>query len=301
MVLYYSGLRKCLTVSKNDGFRFSKNTTYGLGGGATTAYFPENLVQARQAYDGSVEQNKKVFVLGNGSNVLASDKTFDGSVICSKKLKGIVRLSDNRLLCLAGTKVGDLLNYCKAKGLGGLEFMYGIPATVGGAAYMNAGVGEYCLGNHIDKILLYDGKNRYLRQKDCAFAYRYSTMRDINGIILAIIVKTTPTIREEIESRTEFFKQKRRRLPSGKSCGCVFKNPCGYSAGEIIDKAGLKGVSIGSATVSEEHANFIINRGSCAEDVKKLISLVKRTVWEKFGVQLSEEVVYIGDFNGTDS
>lgn len=301
MLLYYSGLKTSLTVSKNDCFKFKNNTTYGLGGGAACAYFPANLIQARKAYDECVKQNKKIFVLGNGSNVLASDNGFDGGVICTQKLKGIVRLSGNRLLCLAGTKISELLSYCKAKGLGGLEFTYGIPATVGGAAYMNAGVGDYAIGKLIDKVWFYDGKMRYLCQNDCNFAYRHSTMRDINGIILAIIVKTTPTTNEEIESRIEFFKQKRRHLPAGRSCGCVFKNPCGYSAGALIEKAGLKGVSIGCATVSEKHANFIINRGNCAEDVKRLISLVKRTVWDKFGVQLSEEVVYIGDFNGTDS
>ncbi len=301
MLLYYSGLNKSLTVSKKDGFTFRNNTTYGLGGGANAAYFPQNTVQAIWAYDECKSQNKELFVLGNGSNVLASDSGFNGNVICTKYLKGIVRLNGGRLFCLAGTKLSELINYCKIKGLGGIEYLYGIPATVGGAAYMNAGVGDFSIGNSIDKVLIYDGKKRYLSQIDCNFAYRHSTMRDINCLILAIIVNTNPATRQEIENQIDYFRHRRRHLPTGKSCGCVFKNPCGYSAGALIEKAGLKGVSVGSASVSQAHANFIINRGHSSEDVKKLIDLVKRTVKEKFGVQLSEEVVYIGDFNGTDS
>ncbi len=301
MLLYKCGLNKSLTVCKNDGFTFAANTTYGLGGKAFAAYFPENIVQATKAFDICAKQGKGTFVLGNGSDVLASDSGFDGNVISTKRLRGIIGLSGNRIFCLAGTRISDLLKYCAERGLGGLEFLYGIPATVGGAAYMNAGISDYSIGAHIEKVLVYDGKKRYFDQKSCNFTYRHSTMRDINCLILAVVIRLEAVSIVEIEARTDFFRQKRMRLPKGRSCGCVFKNPEGYFAGALIERANLKGVAIGSASVSPEHANFIINNGRSSADVKALIDLVKRTVKEKFGITLYEEVVYIGDFDGTDS
>lgn len=300
MLLYYSGLENSLTVRGNGNFTFANNTTYGLGGKARVAYMPKNILQAQAAFCECSKQGGEFFVLGNGSNVLASDKAFDGNVISTKRLDGIIRQNDNKLFCLAGTKISVLLNYCRDRQLGGLEYLYGIPATIGGAAYMNAGVAGFSIGNNVAKVLIYDGKKRYLNQNMCDFAYRHSTMRDIKCIILAVIVKVKSMPLSEIEYRTDYFKQRRKHLPKGRSCGCVFKNPKGFSAGALIEQANLKGASIGSAFVSPDHANFIINNGSSAKDVKALIDLVKQTVRDKFGVELVEEVVYIGDFNGTD-
>lgn len=302
MLLYKSGIEGCLTrppQAKND-FLFSLNTTYGLGGRATVAYYPKNLVEARRVVDELNSKGQKFTVIGSGSNILASDKGFNGAVISTKKLSGIINRG-NRLTCLAGTKISTLLAYCKKRNFGGLEYLNGIPASIGGAAYMNAGVGADCIGNDILSVAAYDGKTRILSHKSCNFAYRQSTMRDINALILSVTVKIRPASSEEIEKRTEYFKSRRVHIPKGKSCGCVFKNPQGISAGLLIDSANLKGLSVGGAFVSPDHANFIINNGGTASDVRTLIETVRTKVFEKFGILLREEVVYIGEFNEFNS
>ncbi len=299
MLLYYRGVDNSLKLVGSNNFCFSHNTTYRLGGKAKIAFFPRNIPQAQAAFDYCNNNNLKFFILGNGSNVLASDDGFDGAVICTKKLKGIIRLSENRLFCLAGTTVAQLLNYCKNHSIGGVEYLAKIPATVGGAAFMNAGAAGKFIGTDAEKVLIYDGKKRYLSQNDCNFTYKHSTMRDINSIILAVVLKLSPMDSREIADNVSHFSGLRQNLPKGRSCGCVFKNPAGYSAGLLIDKAGLKGIRCGTAVVSCRHANFIISEGGSAEDVKLLINLVKHFVKLKFGVELCEEVVYIGDFNET--
>ncbi len=300
MLLYKSGIEKLESLAKpqqNPKMSFAKSTTYGLGGGAKLWFEPKSLYSAKRCYDFCKASGAPVFVLGNGSNVLASDKEFDGTVIRTKRLKGIVRQDDDSLFCLAGTTVSELLTYCRKNLLTGLEFLYGIPASVGGAAFMNAGVKGLAIGDNIRKVLLYDGKNVVLNNSQCNFGYRRSTMRDINAIILAIVVNTRSASLKEIEEKTRYFKERRKNLPRGRSCGCVFKNPQGISAGALIDNAGLKGLTVGGASVSSEHANFIINKGGSSSDVKSLIAIVKKRVFEKFGVELCEEVVYIGEFN----
>ena len=300
MLLYKSGLDKFTNVAAVKTIRqfdFSKNTTYGLGGRAEIAYLPKTIYEAKKVFDRLSSSHTKFEILGNGSNVLVSDKGVSGDVICTKSLCGIIRLDKNRLMCLAGTRIVELLAYCKNRGLGGLEYLYGIPATVGGAAFMNAGVNGVAFGENIESVRVYDGKTRILSREMCNFGYRHSTMRDINALILSIIVNVDECDAEEIENRIEFYKQRRMHLPKGKSCGCVFKNPKGFSAGYLIEAAGLKGVKCGGAYVSDKHASFIINGGGCASDVKILIGKVKDKVFEKFGVLLQEEVVYIGDFN----
>ena len=300
MLSYKSGAKRAISHShiiKSEQFEFSRYTTYGLGGEARVAYIPNNIPQAKLAYDTLKKEQIPFKLIGNGSNLLVSDNGFDGGVISTRKLKGLVRLSDDKILCLAGTTVGELLKYCKANCLGGLEYLYGIPATIGGAAYMNAGVSGYAIGDNIVSVKVYDGKTTVLPHKICNFAYRHSTMRDINALILSIIVKVDKFSADELERRIAYFKERRKRLPVGRSCGCVFKNPAGVSAGYLIEQAGLKGFTVGGATVSNQHASFIINNNGTADDVKRVIEFVKRRVLEKFGVLLEEEVVYIGEFN----
>ena len=300
MLLYKSGLERVTNVASIktvSPFKFSKNTTYGLGGEAETAYLPKTIYEAKLVFDRLSSTRTKFEILGNGSNVLVSDQGISGAVICTKNLRAIIRLDKNRIMCLAGTRIGELLTYCKKHNLGGLEYLYGIPATVGGAAYMNAGVSGVAFGENIESVSVYDGKTRILSRKMCNFGYRYSTMRDINALILSIIVNVDECSALEIDERIKYYKQRRSHLPKGKSCGCVFKNPDGYSAGYLIDAAGLKGLRCGGAHISDKHASFIINDGGCAGDVKLLIEKVKSKVFEKFGVLLKEEVVYIGDFN----
>lgn len=279
----------------ND-FSFAKNTTYACGGNAEIAYFPNSIKQAIQIYARIAEAGKKFIVLGNGSNVLASDNNFEGAVICTKDLNGIRRVGENALFCYAGTKVASLIKYCIDYGLGGLEYLAGIPATVGGLAFMNGGAGGSYICENIMNVLFYDGSIHKFSNKKCKFGYKYSIMRDINCFVLGVELKIYPQNSENVRKNVYTYLNRRKFHPKGASCGCVFKNTGGISAGKLIDECGLKGLNCGGAFVSERHANFLINKGGSAADVYKLIATVKEKVFEQTGIMLEEEVVYIGDF-----
>lgn len=274
-------------------------TTYGIGGRAEM-YFPSNLSSAKRIYDKLQSEGRQPLVIGNGSNILAADSGTSCPVICTRRLKGIVSLGEGKLLVLSGTTVGELLSYCKVHCLGGLEYLAGIPATVGGLTYMNGGAAGEFICENVLFVKYYARHNCILDNKKCNFSYKHSTMCDINCLILSIILKTYPSTRQEIQSNIDSVLSRRATLPKGRSCGCVFKNPRGDYAARLIELAGLKGKSVGRAHVSRIHSNFIISDGASAEDVKELIGIVKARVLEKFDVALEEEVVYIGDFNGSD-
>ena len=164
---------------------------------------------------------------------------------------------------------------------------------------MNACAGGKSVSDVLLSCTIFDSKVRVLSNKFCNFGYKYSTMRDINCIITAVEFYIREENREIVSKNTEKYLNARANQPKGRSCGCVFKNPKGLSAGKLIDQCGLKGLTVGRAAVSREHANFIINYGCKASDIYKLIQMVKKTVKDKTGILLEEEVVYIGEFNET--
>lgn len=297
-----SGSTKIIdNVPKEYDFSFVKNTTYGCGGIAKIAYFPKSIRQAVAVYNYLVHNEIKYIILGNGSNILASDKFFDGAVISTKLLTGVYRTGANTIFCRAGTKVSSLLKYCAVNGFGGLEYLAGIPASLGGLVFMNGEAGGKCVGENVAKVKLFDGKIRNLQNNYCHFGHKYSIMRDINSVILGVELKFVQKSSEAVKESIAQYLENRSCQPKGKSCGCVFKNVGTESAGKIIDEAGLKGLTIGCAKVSDAHANFIINSGARSSDVYALINEVKRRVYEQKGILLEEEVVYIGDFNDTFS
>lgn len=287
-------------IDRQFNFDFSKNTSYGLGGIGKVAYFPKTEEEAIRILNTLKQYNQKFIVLGCGSNVLVSDKFFDGIIISTSKLKGIYKTADG-ITCLSGTTVAELLIYCRKNGLSGLEFLAGIPASVGGLSFMNAGAGGKYISDVLKNCTVYDGKLRNFSNKLCNFGYKYSTMRDINGIILSCSFKLQQVDPQLVSQNINKYISSRLALPKGRSCGCVFKNPEGCSAGKLIEYCGLKGFAYGGARVSREHANFIINEYAAASDVYRLIRFVKKTVFQITGVALEEEVVYIGDFNDSFS
>ena len=236
-------------VEKNKAFTFSHYTTYGLGGGAKCAFFPKNLLEARAVYSTLKEREQPFTILGNGSNVLASDDGFDGYVICTSKMRGIIRIDGGTIFCLSGTTVGQLMRYCITHGLGGLEYLAGIPASVGGLACMNGGAGGKYISSNIVSVNL-----------------------------------------------TRFYLSRRSSLPKGRSCGCVFKNPPGLSAGMLIEQCGLAGYGTRRAYVSPRNCKFIINDGASANEIKRIIDAVKNIVYNELQIRLEEEVVFVGQF-----
>ena len=302
MLSYISGKIKgkyVLSAGKSVRRKLSECTTYGLGG-AAEIYYPENILQARAAYDRITARGHRPIILGNGSNVLASDAGTETPIICTKGMRGIYVSGTNEITCLAGTMVGELVRYCISQGKGGVEYLAGIPATIGGLACMNGGAGGKFISENIISVRLYVGKTVILDNKSCQFSYKHSTMRDINAFITDVTLKIYPSDSRLITEKVRARLAQRGNLPTGRSCGCVFKNPSGNYAARLIEGAGLKGLRLGGANVSTKHANFILNSGGRARDVRTLIAVVRAAVFQKYGVRLQEEVVYIGDFNDSD-
>ncbi|MDE7082710.1 MAG: UDP-N-acetylmuramate dehydrogenase [Clostridia bacterium] len=283
-------------VKIEEKFNFSKHTTYGLGGTANIAYYPKSEEEAVVVYKYLKKQGEKFFILGNGSNLLISDKPFDGAVICTKYLQG-VEIDGNCLKILSGTTVHQLLSFCVKHGITGFEYLAGIPASIGGLTVMNGGTSNRRIESNILSVSVFDGKTREISHKNCNFGNKHSTMSDINALIVAVFASFEHEKPQKVEENINYFLELRKHQPKGKSCGCIFKNPDGLSAGKLIDEAGLKGLKIGGAEVSGEHANFIINKNGSADEVYTLIKTVKKSVYEKTGINLEEEVIYIGEFN----
>lgn len=295
----YNNAELIKKVRTEKNFSFAKNTTYGLGGRARIAYYPQTENEVAAVFDYLKDNGEKFVILGAGSNVLASDKFFDGAVISTKSFKKIL-IKDNFLYCTSGVSVSELLNFCIKNCLSGLEYLAGIPASVGGLCLMNGGTFDKRICENVLNLRVYDGKMHDFTNKNCNFGNKHSIMRDISCIILGAELAVEYSV--NVEEKINYYLKARRSQPKGRSCGCVFKNTqSNISAGKIIDSAGLKGLTIGSARVSEKHANFIISNGNCAADVFKLIKKVKREVYERMRIDLEEEVVYIGEFNDFDS
>lgn len=286
-------------IPRKDNFSFAAGTTYGCGGTAHAAFFPRSEREAVNVYLALKNSGKKFCILGCGSNVLAHDGLYDGYVVSTSCLKGIwPERGDGGVILnvLGGTRVAELLNYCKMYALTGLEFLAGIPASIGGLVYMNGGADGHSIGERVHSVRIFDGDVRTLTAEECCFTYKHSTMRDITCLILGIKLQVERSTAKVVATNISRRLCQRRKLPRGKSCGCVFENYCGVSAGKIIENAGLAGMRHGGAFVSPVHANFIINGGGSSADVYTLIQTVKSEVFKKFGITLKEEVCYIGDF-----
>jgi len=213
-----------LQIKSEENFDFSKHTTYGCGGIAKKAFFPKNTLEAICVFEKIIKTKTKFCILGNGSNVLASQKFFNGVVVCTKNFKGIFKKSNEKIYCLAGTTVQEIINFCKKNSLGGLEFLYKIPATIGGLALMNGGAGGIYLENFVIKIKIFNTKIRNLNKSECNFKYKRSTMQDIICLILGVELKIFASSTMQISKKLHLVAKNRFGLPKGRSCGCIFKN-----------------------------------------------------------------------------
>ena len=234
-------------------------------------------------------------VLGGGSNMIFADTMITTPVIrLGKEFDTITR--DGEIISAgAALPTGKLLSYCSDNALAGLEFLAGIPGTVGGALFMNAGTATLGIMDTVldVEIVCKDGI-KTLKHEDIPYGYRHGGIAK-NAVIIGARFALSNDLPEHIRDTITSFIEKRRSQPGGYSSGSVFRNPPGSPAGLLIEQAGLKGFSIGGAKVSEVHANFIINQGNAStSDIKELISMIKRRVWEKFGIELIEEVQIIG-------
>ncbi len=279
----------------------SKYTSFRAGGNAKLLIKPDSLKTLVSVVKMCAENNVEPFVIGNGSNLLVSDKGFDGVIIkIGAENSEIKLLDDTTVFCGAGATMKSLCNFACENSLSGLEFAYGIPGTLGGAVYMNAGAygGEMkdvlfsC--EHIDK----NGNIGVLSENELNLGYRRSAYTDNGFTVVSAILKLKKADKSEIKaSMNDKLSRRREKQPlEYASAGSTFKRPEGYFAGALIEQCGLKGYTVGGAQVSEKHAGFVINKGSAtATDIITLIKDVQNKVYEKFGVTLETEVKIIGE------
>ena len=277
----------------------SLHTSFKIGGAADIMLFPENEGHLTEILTTAKEKNIPTFILGKGSNLLVSDEGIEGAVISTLSLSKITLLDETTIKAEAGATMAALCKAARDNSLTGLEFAYGIPGTVGGALYMNAGAygGDISMVVESAQSIKSDFEIINRRADQMALGYRKSVYDENGEIITSVTFSLKKGNKEEITSAMDTFMQKRKNsqpLEYG-SAGSTFKRPKGYYAAALIDECGLKGVNVGDAEVSVKHAGFVINKGkaTCA-DVITLIEKIKKTVMDKRGVELNTEVIHIG-------
>lgn len=277
----------------------SRLTSFRVGGPADymiTA--PETAVSA--LLKKLKEERVPVLILGNGSNLLVSDRGFRGVVLKIAPPKEPVLRKGDELYTGAGLSLKQLCLTAQREGLSGLEPLYGIPGTVGGAVFMNAGAYGGEIADTLREVAVTDGSGQIttVPSADAALGYRHSRFMETGEVILSAVFALTPDdparIRERME---EYMRRRRKKQPlEYPSAGSFFKRPEGHFAGELIDRCGLRGLSVGGAQISEKHAGFLINRGGAScRDILELSDTVCRIVREKTGVQLEREVQMVGE------
>ena len=278
----------------------SRHTTFKIGGNAEWFLMPKTKEQLLKTLEIVYGMELPSFILGNGSNLLVGDSGIRGAVICLKNMDAIEVCGDE-IYAQAGAILSRVSTVAANAALAGPEFSSGIPGSVGGAVFMNAGAYDHEMKEIIKSVEYMDMQGNFFEipAEECEFGYRTSKFAGGDYIILGCTLKLKPGNVDEIKAKIADYTQRRvSKQPIEKpSAGSTFKRPTGYFAGTLIEQAGLKGYSIGGAQVSEKHAGFVINTGGAtAEDVLNLIEHIKKTVFEKFGVMLEPEVKMIGEF-----
>ena len=272
------------------------HTSFRIGGPARWMAFPKTVGEVQTLLRLVREADIPVRLLGAGTNVLAPDGGVDALVLCLKDaLRGVRLPEGNCIEAMAGETLASVAGFARKNGLTGLEFAHGIPGTLGGGVYMNAGAYGGELRQVVRQVtfLHADGRLETFENGDCAFGYRTSVFENMPGVIVSARLDLQPGEPAAIEAKMRELMEKRRasqplELPSA---GSTFKRPAGHFAGALIQDAGLKGRGVGGAKVSEKHAGFVVNFDhATAADVRATIALVQKTVYETSGVRLEPEV-----------
>ena len=274
----------------------SNHTSFRIGGGAEIMAFPKSASELSNLLRLCAQIGQKPAILGAGTNVLAPDEGLKGIVICLKDcLDGMEHVDDHHIRVMAGVTMTRMAVFAANLGLSGLEFAHGIPGTVGGGVYMNAGAYGGEIKDVIESVDIMDvsGDIYTLSADEMEFSYRHSILEDRGGIVLSAVFRLLEKPSEEIKGKMKELMAKRSvsqslDLPSA---GSAFKRPVGGYAAALIDQAGLKGFSVGGAAISTKHAGFAVNLGGAtAADVKQLLSRVSDIVFERSGIRLEPEV-----------
>lgn len=285
-------------IKENEPLK--KHTTWKIGGPAKIFIEPTSIEGLQQIFITIKKHNIPWFVIGKGSNLLVSDNGIDGAVIKLGENLAHIHQDGELIRVGAGYSLIKLATIISKQGLSGLEFAGGIPGTIGGAVYMNAGAH----GSDISKILtrahilMPDGTLKWYSNDEMEYSYRTSILQKNGGICVEAEFKLSEGDKASIIKEMQDNKEYRRHSQPWDypCCGSVFRNPLPHYAGQLIEEAGLKGYTIGGAQISEKHANFIVNRGNAtAQNVLDLIKYVQQSIKEKYGIELKTEVELVGE------
>lgn len=286
----FSGLEEIVKTN----YPLGKQTWYGLGGPADYFIRPKTIEQLQAVVERCRDNGVRIQVLGFGSNLLVSDEGVRAAVI---KLDGEkfseIHFDGSDVTAWAGAELSKLVLTCVEKGLSGIEALTGIPGSVGGAVKMNAGGSFGDFGSAVETVTLMDSTGNIFEKSKPELVFDYRRTNITAKFILNAQLKLNSATPEQImQTVKEIWIYKKNNQPlNTKNSGCIFKNPRGVSAGALIDKAGLKGLQVGGAVVSDKHANFIIAQEGCrSRDVLRLIEAIKQRIKEQFDLDLELEI-----------
>ncbi|MDO4463397.1 MAG: UDP-N-acetylmuramate dehydrogenase [Bacillota bacterium] len=279
----------------------SRHTTFRVGGEAQCFVRISDKEQLKKLIPYLRQVEVPYFILGNGSNLLVSDKGYEGVILQIGNKMNTITVEGIHIRAQAGALLSQIAKCAYDKGLTGFEFASGIPGSIGGGVVMNAGAYGGEMKQVVESVLVMDiqGEILELSGESMEFGYRTSIIKNRPFIVLEVCLKLEQGNKERIASDMEELAQKRREKQPLEyaSAGSTFKRPEGYFAGKLIMDAGLRGYSIGGAQVSDKHCGFVVNTGrASATDVAEVISEVQERVKDKFGVSLETEVIFLGDF-----
>ncbi len=281
------------TIEKNKSL--AKMTTLRIGGKARLVIYPETDISIDPIIKLLNEYNFPYKVIGKGSDLLCSDDDYDGAIIRLDKHFNNAYFEDNEIIAQGGVSIISLSNDAMKKGLSGLEFASGIPGTLGGSIYMNAGAYKSCIADILSEVFVYhDGTFSWMKKEDCDFNYRSSIFqKHPDWIILGAKLVLQKGKKNEIAKLMEDRRERRMKTQplDSPSCGSVFRNPENYNAWELIEGIGYRGKQIGGAKVSEKHCNFILNvDNASAKDYMKLVKDIQKKVKQKYDIDLYTEM-----------
>ena len=278
----------------------AKHTSFRIGGPADVLAQPGNEAELAELLKRAAHHAVPVTLVGNGSNLLVRDKGIRGLVIKLSNLFSSITVAGNVLTFGSGISLAMASKKAASLSLSGLEFAVGIPGTIGGAVYMNAGAYDGEMAKVVTSVQVMDrqGQSSQLKAEELDFSYRHTALQNSGLIVTSVTVSLQPGEAESIKAKMDDFSQRRiakqpLELPSA---GSMFKRPVGYFAGTLIEQTGLKGYTVGGAQVSTKHAGFVVNvGGATAKDVLQLISDVQSKVFAAHGVRLEPEVLVLGE------
>ncbi len=280
----------------------SRHTTFRTGGPASLFLRPEDEMAVLSVVKFLRSNECPFFILGNGSNLLVSDKGYDGVVISLENLNDVHIEGDTTIVAEAGVLNSAIASLARDNSLAGFEFAAGIPGTIGGAMIMNAGAYGGEMKDIVEsvRVITPDGVVAIISGSDCDFGYRTSALKRDGFVVtsarLALVKGDQTAIAEGMKELA--LKRKEKQPLEYPSAGSTFKRPEGYFAGKLIEDAGLRGFTVGGAQVSEKHCGFVINKeNATSTDIYTLICEVKKRVLESSGVTLEPEVIMLGDFS----